>query len=84
MRCQGWAGGTALVQGHPAQAQPCQLTSILLYIQLRSFVTRVYTPGLFFWPHPVPQLVTPATYQRPSSSQTRGPPLSPWLGGAEQ
>lgn len=84
MRCQGCAGGTAPLQGPPAQAQPCQLTSILLYIQLRSFVTRVYTPGLFFWPHPVPQLVTPARYQRPSSSQTRGPPLSPWLRGAQQ
>lgn len=37
----------------------------------------MYTPGLFFWPQPVPQLVTPARYQRLFCSQTRGPPLSP-------
>lgn len=40
----------------------------------------VYTPGLFLWPQPVPQLVTPARYQRLFCSQTRGPPLSPYRG----
>lgn len=56
------------------------LTSILLYIQGSTSVTLVYTPGLFLWPQPVPQLVTPARYQRPFCSQTRGPPLSPCEG----
>lgn len=63
--------------GAAPAAVPRRLTSILLYIQGRSSVTLVYTPGLFLWPQPVPQLVTPARYQRLFCSQTRGPPLSP-------
>lgn len=63
--------------GAAPSAVPRHLTSILLYIQGRSSVTLVYTPGLFLWPQPVPQLVTPARYQRLFCSQTRGPPLSP-------
>ena len=60
---------------------PCRaLTSILLYIQWRTSVTLVYTPGLFLWPQPTPQLVTPARYQWWFCSQTRGPPLSPYGG----
>jgi len=47
-------------------------------IQLRNFVTRVYTPGLFLRAHPSPQLTTPAWKIRPLSSVIdSGPPESP-------
>lgn len=35
-------------------------------------------PGRFLRPQPKPKLVIPAWNHRPPSSQTRGPPESPW------
>lgn len=47
-------------------------------IQLRSLVTRVYTPGLFLRAQPSPQLTTPAWKIRPLASvMDSGPPESP-------
>lgn len=48
-------------------------------IQSRSLVTRAYTPGRRASAQPIPQLTMPARKNLPEgSSQTRGPPESPW------
>ena len=40
--------------------------------------TSVYTPGIFFRPHPMPQLTIPNRTWRSECKQVMGPPLSPW------
>lgn len=48
-------------------------------IQSRTTGSLVYTPGLFLWAQPSPQLTTPAWKIRPSfSTLDKGPPESPW------
>merc|ERR1719297_200982 len=42
------------------------------------YATRAHTPGYSGLAQPYPQDVAPSTYQKPSFSQTSGPPLSPW------
>ena len=52
--------------------------SICSFIQLTYFWTFVYTPGIPSVAHPMPQETIPEMYCCPSTSQTNGPPESPW------
>ena len=56
------------------------VSCFLLLIQSVYCVTRVYTPGLSFFPQPSPQLISPIRVILPSLGQTRGPPESPCRG----
>lgn len=47
-------------------------------IQGRKEVTRVYTPGYWPLPQPIPHETTPTCVHRPPSFTLSGPPLSPY------
>ena len=63
-----------------------KLSSLIkLLIQSVNSETRAYSPGWRAFPHPMPQLTTPARTNLPSSPwTTKGPPLSPWKSYANE
>ena len=54
------------------------IVGIIEAIQSKLSATEDQTPGYPSYAHPIPQEVTPTRVATPSSTQTSGPPESPW------